>query len=131
MKIPEKIQKIIQEQDIHILATASKKGKPNIIYLKFLKVCSDEQILIADNKFFKTRKNLEENPKIAFVVLDKKEGKSYQLKGNIKTIEKGPVFESAINWVKKKRSSSTTRPKAAILLTVKEIYSGAKKITDK
>ena len=71
MKIPKHIQEIIDKQELHILSTSTKDGLPNIIYLKFLKVYNDKQILIANNKFFKTETNLLENPKISFVVLDK------------------------------------------------------------
>ena len=70
MKIPKYIQEVINKQELHILATSTKEGIPNIIYLKFLKVYNDNQILVANNKFFKTEKNLIENPKISFVVLD-------------------------------------------------------------
>jgi len=83
MNIPKHIQEIINKQKLHILSTSTKDGVPNIIYLKFLKVYNDKQILIANNKFFKTEKNLLENPRISFVVLDKENKKSYQIKGTV------------------------------------------------
>jgi len=75
MKIPKYVQEVINKQELHILSTSTKEGIPNIIYLKFLKVYNDEQILIVNNKFFKTEKNLLKNSRIAFVVLDKKKKK--------------------------------------------------------
>jgi len=45
-------KEIINKQELHILSTSTKEGTPNIIYLKFIKVYNDEQILIANNKFF-------------------------------------------------------------------------------
>ena len=83
MIIPKYIQEIINKQELHTLSTSTKEGIPNIIYLKYLKVYNNEQILIANNKFFKTEKNLLENPKISFIVLDKENGKAYQIKGNV------------------------------------------------
>ncbi len=133
MKIPEKIQKVIAEQTLHLIATASKKGKPNLIYVKFLKVFSKTQLMIADNKFFKTEKNLLENPKIAIVVFDKKEGRTYQLKGSVEIFKEGSVFEECVKWVKKtriKEAKSAMVPKAAVLMNVKEIYCGAEKIEE-
>jgi len=130
MKIPKQIQDVINNQELHILSTSSKEGIPNIIYLKFLKVYNDEQILIADNKFFKTEKNLLENPKISFVVLDKLNKKAYQIKGTVEIHKNDEIFNHTVKWVKDKRSSSTTYPKSGIILNVKEIYCGANKISE-
>jgi len=131
MKIPEHIQKLINEESIHIMSTSSKEGIPNINYVKFLKVYNDEQILIADNKFFKTEKNLLENPKISFILLDKENKKSYQLKGTVEFHKDDEIFSETIKWVEKERLGSSTFPKSAIIMTVKEIYSGAEKISEK
>ncbi|MCK5460318.1 pyridoxamine 5'-phosphate oxidase family protein [Candidatus Parcubacteria bacterium] len=128
MKIPKYIQKIINKQELYILSTSSKERTPNIIYIKFLKVLSDEQILIANNKFFKTEKNLLENPKISFIILDKKNKKSYQIKGIAEFHKDDQIFKDTIEWVKDKRSTAAIYPKSGIVLNVKKIYCGAKKI---
>ena len=130
MKIPKYIQKIINKQELHILSTSSKEGTPNTIYLKFLKVYNNKQILIADNKFFKTEKNLLENPKISFVVLDKENKKAYQIKGTAEIHKDDKIFEDAAKWVEEKRSGPTTYPKSAVVLNVEEIYCGAEKISE-
>ena len=131
MKIPKYIQEIINKQKLHVLSTSTKKGTPNIIYLKFIKVYNDEQILIANNKFFKTEKNLLENPKISFVVLDNENKKSYQIKGDVEFHKDDQIFKDVLNWVEEKRSNPTTYPKSAIILNVREIYCGAEKISEK
>ena len=128
MKIPKYIQKIIDLQELHILSTSSKEGIPNTIYLKFLKVYNDEQILIANNKFFKTEKNLLENPEASFLVLDKENKKSYQIKGTIKFHKDDQIFIDTVKWVEDKRSNPMIYPKSGIILNVKEIYCGAKRI---
>ena len=130
MKIPKHIQEIINKQELHVLSTSTKEGTPNIIYLKFLKVYNNEQIIIANNKFFKTEKNLLENPKISFVVLDKKNKKSYQIKGTAEFHKDDQIFEETVRWVKDERSNPTTYPKSGIILNVKEIYCGAEKISE-
>ena len=129
MEIPKYIQKAVNEQELHILSTSSLKAIPNIIYLKFLKVYNNEQILIANNKFFKTEKNLIENPRIAFVVFDKENRKAYQIKGIVEIHKKGKIFEDVVKWVHKTRQD--INPKSAILLNVEEIYCGAEKIFGK
>jgi len=128
MKIPEYIQKVVNDQKLYILGTSSKDKMPNLIYVKFLKVHNDSQILIADNKFFKTDKNLKENLQMSFIILDKDTGKSYQLKGNVEVYKNGPIFEETVKWVEELRSGSTIQAKAAIILNIEEIYSGANKI---
>jgi predicted pyridoxine 5'-phosphate oxidase superfamily flavin-nucleotide-binding protein len=128
MKIPKYIQKAINDQELYVLGTSSKDKMPNLIYVKFLKVYNDSQILIADNKFFKTDKNLKENFQMSFVILDKNTGKSYQLKGSVEIYQNGPIFEETVKWVEELRSSSTTQAKSAVILNVEEIYSGANKI---
>ncbi len=130
MNIPKNIQKIIEEQSLYTFSTSSKDGIPNTIYVKFLKVYNDSQILIADNKFFKTEKNLLENPRISLVVLDKETKVSYQLKGSVEIYKEGSLYNEVVKWVEEKRSKPTTFPKAAIILNVEEIYSGARKIEE-
>ena len=127
MKIPKPIQKVVDDQKLYIISTTSSQGMPNTVYVKFLKIYNDNQILIADNKFFKTKKNLEENPKLAFVVLDNETKKAYQLKGNIEIHKQGQVFEDARKWVEEETNLRLS-PKSAIILNVEEIYSGADKI---
>ena len=89
--------------------------------------------MIANNKFFKTEKNLLENPKMTIVVLDRETGKAYQLKGSVEIYKEGSVFEECVEWVKKtriKESKPEIVPKAAVVLNVEEIYCGAKKIEE-
>lgn len=127
MKIPKHIQEVISNQKVHILATSTKEGVPNIIYVTFLKIHSDNQILIANNKFFKTEKNLIENPRISFVVLDQVKGKAYQLKGTVEIHKENAVYEDTVKWVKTVRPEMDP-PKAGIIVTIEEIYSGKEKI---
>ncbi len=129
MKIPNKIQKVVDDQELYIISTASNEGMPNTVYVKFLKVYNDNKVLIADNKFFKTKKNLEENPKLAFVVLDKETKKAYQLKGRVEIHKEGQIFEDAKKWVEDETNSRLS-PKSAVILNVEEIYSGVDKINE-
>lgn len=127
MKIPKHIQDVINNQGVHTLATSTKAGLPNIIYLTFLKVYNDNQILIANNKFFKTEKNIIENPRISFVVLDKENKRAYQIKGTVEIHKDDKIYEDAVEWVKIKRPDMNS-PKSGIIINVEEIYSGAEKV---
>ncbi len=129
MKIPKHIQEVINKQEIHILSTSTKDGMPNIIYLKFLKVYTDEQILIANNKFSKTEKNILENPRISFVVMDVENRKAYQLKGTVEIHKDDKIYEDTLEWVKTKRPDMDP-PKSGVILTIQEIYCGAEAIME-
>ena len=129
MKIPKYIMDVIDKQELHILSTSTKEGVPNIIYLKFLKVYNNEQILIANNKFSKTEKNIIENPRISFVVFDKGNRKAYQLKGNIEIHKDDKIYEDTVEWVKTVKHD-TNPPRSGVILNVEEIYCGAERISE-
>ena len=62
------------------IATASPEGIPNLVYVTYIKAVDDETLVVADNKFDKTRKNLDTNPVMSVAVLDPDTRKAYQLK---------------------------------------------------
>ena len=122
VKLPNKVKNAIKKADVFSLATSSKKGKPNLIYVGYLKLINDETILIADNYFDKTKKNMMKNPQMAVTVRDEKAG-SYQIKGRVKYLTKGKYYDEVQEWCDKKHPR-----RGAVLLTAKEVYNGAKKI---
>jgi predicted pyridoxine 5'-phosphate oxidase superfamily flavin-nucleotide-binding protein len=130
MRIPEHIRRVIDGQDLHVLATASREGVPNVVYVRFLRVFDDEHILIADNKFFKTAGNLGENPRASFVVLDRVHGVSYQIKGTVEFHRSGRVFDEVFEWVESEAPDPLIRPKAAVLFDVEEIYCGEERLPE-
>lgn len=108
------------------IATSGKNGIPNIIYMTYLKVIDDETVVIADNKFDKTGKNLDENPIAAFVALDSDTKKAYQVKGRVKCVTEGKLFDEVVEWVHVKHPQMT--PKAAFYMQVEELYCGAERL---
>lgn len=122
VKMPKKVLKAIEDGSPFSLATASKKGKPNVIYVGCLKALDSQTILVADNYFKKTKKNLIQNNKVDFCMLDEK-AKSYQIKGTAEYLTEGKYYEEVRGWCDKKHPR-----KAAVLIHVKEVYNGAEKI---
>ena len=122
VKIPSKVRKAIDDGKPFSLATSTKKGKPNVIYVGYLKLIDDETVLIADNYFKKTKNNILQNNQLAFAVLDEKAG-SYQIKGRTEYLTKGKYYDEVQEWCGKKYPR-----KAAIILHVKEVYNGAKRL---
>ena len=120
-QLTDEVKKAISQQEVFPVATSDNEGIPNVIYVKYLKIIDDNSVLMADNYFEKTRDNILGNGKIAFVVRDDEKG-SYQIKGAAQRFTEGAMFDEVQKWVPDKL------PKAAIVMTVEEIYNGAKRI---
>ena len=94
VRISEEIKEIIWDNTSYF-ATASMDGKPNVVQVGLVKVISDDELLIADFFFRKTRGNLEKNPQVSLGVMDMRKLKAYQLKGEAKIITQGELFNEA------------------------------------
>ena len=119
----ERMKEIFAKQGIFVLGTADLNGTPNAVPVGALKILDDETILISDQYFQKTLKNLKENPKVALSFWELGEG--YQIKGEAKIHTEGKVFEETAEWIRK-RSEEIGRPlksKGAIVIKITAIYS--------
>ncbi|OQY33051.1 MAG: pyridoxamine 5'-phosphate oxidase [Spirochaetaceae bacterium 4572_59] len=125
-KLSTEVQVAIKKTMPTCIATASKDGVPNVVYITYLKALDDETILIADNKFDKTRKNLDDNPVLSFTVLDPDTKKSYQIKGKMECATEGQKYTDAVEWVHTNHPQLT--PKAAFYMNVEEVYCGAERL---
>jgi len=119
--ILEEIRKIFSEQRVLPIGTADKDGVPNTIYIGSWWWVYYETILVVDNFFRKTRRNLEENPRAALVARSRKERVSYQLKCDASIHTGGPQYENAF---KRERSRGDFHYpcRAIVLLKVNEVY---------
>lgn len=151
MKMNNEIKQMLDENIVY-LATASKEGKPNVVPIGLVHAISDNEVLIGDVWFKKTRKNLEENTQVAISFTDVKRWGSYQLKGKAKIYKSGEIYEKIFDIMKKKaekREESVEKidnpeiierakkmremlknpnPKAAVLITIEELYSHMPKL---
>ena len=108
------------------VATASADGIPNIVYVTFIKAVDGDSLVVADNKFDKTRSNLDANPRMSVVVLDPEAKKAYQMKCRAECVTQGDRYDRVVDWVREKRPEMT--PKAAFYLSVDEVYCGAERL---
>lgn len=105
-----------------VLTTVDKDGVPNSIYARCVSKYNEETIVVADNYFDKTQKNILAGSK-GSVLFITDEGASFQIKGRIEYLKDGPVFDDMKKW------NPTKHPgHAAAALKVEEVYSGAKKL---
>ncbi len=125
-KLLPEVKAALEKTSPVCIATSTREGIPNIVYVTFLKIYDDETILVADNKFSKTLGNLESNPVLSFVVLDPDAKKAYQVKGRVDYVTAGEKYDYTVKWVQSKRPEMT--PKGGVFMSVDEIYCGAEKL---
>jgi len=105
-----------------ILTTVDKSGKPNSIYATCISRYDESTIVVADNYFDKTRKNILAGSKASILFITKS-GTSYQVKGTIQLFENGDIFDDMKKW-----NPAQHPGHAAAALTVEEVFSGSKKL---
>ena len=105
-----------------ILTTVDKSGKPNSIYATCISRYDESTLVVADNYFDKTRKNILDGSKASILFITKG-GTSYQVKGSIELLTKGEIFDDMKKWNPIKHPGH-----AAAALTVEQVFSGSKQI---
>lgn len=122
-KLPESILQAWKDRNGPVvLTTVDKDGMPNAIYATCVSLFDDETIVVADNYFDKTRKNILSGSRgsVLFITAD---NKSFQLKGTIEYHKSGPVFDDMKSW------NPTQHPgHAATELKVETVFSGSEQI---
>ena len=118
----QRIKEIFEKQETAVLATATKDGVPNVVPVSAKKIIDDETIIISDQFFLKTLKNLKDNPQVAIAVWDKLEG--YQIKGKVTIETSGLRFEETAKWIEEvgKKLNLPLKSKGAVIVKVTEIY---------
>ena len=101
-----------------VFTTVSQEGTPNSVYILSVTLDEDDNFIIADNYFYKTRKNIEETATgVLLFITD--EGKAFQIKGELTIHTSGPYYDEM------KRVTPTKFPgHKAVVLHTKELYSG-------
>jgi len=105
-----------------IFATVDEDGTPNVIYVGCLGRRGDDTLVVADNYFDKTRRNIKAGSKGAFLFMGG-DGKPYQVKGSIEYHTEGPVFDEMKVWNPQQHPGN-----AAAALKVEAVYAGAEKL---
>jgi hypothetical protein len=105
-----------------VLTTADKVGTPNAIYATCVGKFDDETLVVADNYFDKTRRNIHSGSRgsILFITPD---NKAFQVKGPVEYHQSGPVFDHMKSWNPEQHPGH-----AAAAVKVEEVYSGAEKL---
>lgn len=105
-----------------VFTTVDAVGNPNSVYATCIRILDDHTMVVADNYFDKTKKNLFANAQgsILFITDEKK---AFQIKGELSYHKEGPVFDFMKSW-----NPDHLPGHAAVALAVTEVYTGAEKL---
>jgi len=116
MKIIEELKNLIKSNPLG-LASADSDGNPHCIAVAYIKVVSENQILITDGHMITTVNNIKNNPKVSLVVWNKDWENNcygYVLKGTAEHFTEGKWFDE----VSKISENEGLEFKGAILVTI-------------
>lgn len=119
MKINSGIKKIIEENALG-LASIDKKGNSHNIAIGYVKVISEDELLVTNNYIKDTIENIKLNPNVSLVVWEedwKKVCIGYELVGKAKHFTSGKFIEK----IKSIPENEGEPCKGAILIKIKKI----------
>jgi hypothetical protein len=93
-KLPEEAKKIISRVLPAFIATASKKGKPNVSPKGSFRVLDDEHVVFAEMASPRTIANLKENPQVSAMIFDPATWGGCRIWGKAEISESGALFDS-------------------------------------
>ena len=122
-RLPEKVSKAWDDKKGPIIfSTVDANGLPNAIYATCVSKFDEETLVVADNYFDKTKKNILAGSKGSILFITS-EDKAYQVKGTIEYCKDGDIFDDMKKW-----NSEQHPGHAAVALKVEEVYSGGEKL---
>lgn len=102
------------------VATASKKGIPNVAPIAFVVLVKDDIIWLADNFMQKTLLNVRENPHSAIYLYDSDSKKCFQVKGSIDVKTSGEDYEKMRKMVLEKKPDLPA--KSLLVMKITEVF---------
>lgn len=112
------IKESLRGAKLAFLATSSKNGIPNVVPIAAFRLVDDGTMLISDQFFNKTLKNLKENKNIALSWWGEKGG--FQIKGAVTLHANDEIFQQNVAWMKEAWPKFT--PKSAVLVKITDVY---------
>ena len=121
-KLTPDVKDVMGKTRGYAVGTCSKDGIPNVVPTHFVKILSDDEIMLADIFLKKTFENIQQNPVMAVSVWDwdVKPRKGFQLKGTARVETSGKIYDMAVEMVKAEKPDLT--PKSAVILKITDIF---------
>jgi len=109
------------EKQLAVIATASNDQIPNIGPKGSMYLVDDETIAYSEVTCEKTLRNIQENPKVAVLVVDREKAYVCQVKGTAELLTSGAFFERVARRQEEEKKRPR-RPKYVVKIRVEEIY---------
>ena len=120
VKIPAEVKEFFSGK-VGWVATAAKDGTPNVSIKGSVRLLDDEHLVFADIYSLKTRKNLQENPKVAVMVYEDASRRGFMIKGSAEQIAGGPLYDQMVEGMKKVMPQLPP-PKYVVRVTVESVF---------
>lgn len=101
------------------IATVTEEGEPHLAPVCFVKPIGKDKLLIGVSFISKTVSNIKEGSRVAIGNAAYPNG--YMIKGSADVLDKGSYFDDFKQRIEK-RFGGKIKPKAALLVSVEEIY---------
>ncbi len=121
-RLTQDMKDVMEKTRGYAVATCTKDRLPNVVPIHFVKILSDDEMMMADIFMKKTFENIQENPIVAISVWDwdVKPRKGYQFKGTPRIETSGRIYDMAVEMVKAEKPDLT--PKSAIVIKITDIF---------
>ena len=120
VKIPAEVKEFLKGKQGWV-ATAARDGTPNVSIKGSLRLLDDEHLVFADIYSLKTRKNLQENPKVAVMVFEDASRRGFMIKGSAEQIASGALYDQMVEGMKKVMPQLPA-PKYVVRVTVESVF---------
>lgn len=117
VKLNDEVKSVFSKVKLFPVATASKKGIPNVTPISFVQLIGDDTIWIGDNFMVKTLANLKENPYLSVYVYDPDVKKCFQIKGTVEIKTSGADFEKMKATIKAKNEKLPAKSLLVVKIT--------------
>ena len=118
--ITGEMKELFSKVKLFPVATASRKGIPNVAPIAFVQLVSDDTIWLADNFMNKTLANVKENPHAAIYIYDSDMKKCCQIKGNVEIKTSGSDYEKMKKMVHEKKPGLPA--KSLLIMKITEVF---------
>ena len=119
--INEEMRKIIEEQKLIYVATASRQGRPNVSPRGSIQYIDENTLAFAAVRSEKTLANIQENPWAAVAVLDIQNRKGFQFKGKTEKVSEGDIYNRVVEPLKK-RLPNLPSPQYVVVIRIDEVH---------
>jgi len=119
VKLTPEMQEAFKATKYFAMATASKKGDPNVVPIGMAILMDPETIWIGNQFFHQTLKNVKENPRVALLVWTAGVPGCLKVKGDVKVLESGADYEKMKGMVKERKP--TLECKGLVVMKITEV----------